>query len=86
LVTVFSRNGYSLHVRDGHLRAWYFVNASTCVSDGNYGLDAGLIADGVWHHVAFVVDSFGGSLYVDGLLIVQKAWSNPAGAGPCTAT
>gem|GEM_PF-2133992 len=78
-----SFNGYSMFVLNGHLRAWYFKNGSSYVypsgGDGE-GLDAGLISDSNWHHVAFVVDANGGRVTVDGALKASASWSLSSGA------
>ncbi|MEI2726935.1 MAG: LamG domain-containing protein [Verrucomicrobiota bacterium] len=78
-----SLNGYSMHLSSGRLRAWYFRNGSNYAWDGGTGIDGGFVADGGWHHVAFVVNTNRGQLFVDG---------NPAGvanwvgtAGPTTS-
>ena len=64
-----SRNGYNLYIENGSLGAFYFKDVSNHVYDDiNGGLNGGMIADGLWHHVAFVVDNDGGRLYVDGTL------------------
>src|SRR5438034_3952226 len=46
-----------------------------CDSGNNvYGaLDGGPVADGQWHHVAFVVDAAGGRLYLDGTTKDRKS-------------
>ena len=38
------------------------------------------VTDNRWHHVAFVVDSQGGRLYVDGNETASKLWKGSAGA------
>jgi probable HAF family extracellular repeat protein len=75
------------------LHAWYFAGATflnSYVWDGAYGLDGGFIADGAWHHIAFVVNSGGGALYVDGVLRAAMGWSGglffPTPGMPTTTT
>lgn len=46
------------------------------------GLEGGFIADGLWHHITFVVDGMGGRLHVDGQLRSTKPWTG----GPGVAT
>ena len=75
-----SANGYSLHLYNGRLYAWYFRNGVNRIYSGDPGLDGGGIADGHWHHVAFVVGPTGGSLYVDGNLRISQGWTGAAGA------
>jgi Concanavalin A-like lectin/glucanases superfamily len=75
-----SLNGWNLFLRDGHVRAWYFVNNSRYVWDGTNGLDGGIIGDGLWHHLALAVDAGGGRLYVDGVLKDSRAWTGGSGS------
>ena len=75
-----SGNGYSLHLYNGRLYAWYFRNGANRIYTVDPGLDGGAIADGHWHHVAFVVSPTGGSLYVDGNLRVAQPWTGTPGA------
>ena len=42
-------------------------------------MDGGPIADGNWHHVAFVVGAFSGALYVDGVNVTNQLWTGTAG-------
>ena len=73
-------NGYALVLRNGHVWAAYARNASSYVLNGTNALDGGAIADGTWHHVAFVVDASGGRVYVDGVLKTSQAWTGTAAA------
>ena len=75
-------NGYTLITRYGRVQAEYARSATQYVRNGTEPLDGGFVADGNWHHVAFVVDAGGGKLYVDGQLGASNAWTNAAGA--CT--
>lgn len=80
-----SGNGYSLHLNNGHLAAFYFVgNGTSYIYAGDPGIDGGFIADGQWHHVALVVDNFGGRIYVDDALTGSLGWTGAP--GPCTTT
>ncbi len=79
-----SRNGWNLFLLDGHVRAWYFVSGTRNVWGGGDGLDGGLIADGTWHHVALVVDSSGGSIYVDGIEQQSRLWTGAFGSPTST--
>jgi hypothetical protein len=79
-----SKNGFSLFMVNGHVRAWYFADGNDYIWDQSLGLDGGLVADGDWHHLAFTVDITGGSLIVDGNLIQHLPWTgNP---GPPAST
>ncbi len=75
-----SANGYSFHVYNGRLRAWYFRNGSNFVYPGDPGFDGGFIADGQWHHVALVVAPSGGTIYIDGVSRgTPQGWTGTAG-------
>jgi len=80
-----SLNGYQMYLRQGRVYAWYFCNGGNYVWDGDRGLDGGSIADGLWHHIQFVVDASGGKLYVDGVLRASRAWIGSPDA-PSTTT
>jgi hypothetical protein len=79
-----SFTGYTLMLSEGRVRAWYFRNNLNYIWDGGLGLDGGFIADGRWHHIAFVVDGASGRLYVDGLLRSTLGWVGIG--GPTTTT
>jgi Concanavalin A-like lectin/glucanases superfamily/K319L-like, PKD domain len=80
-----SANGYSLHIYNGRLYAFYFRgDGVSYVYAEDPGLDGGLIADGQWHHVGYVVDDDGGRIYVDGTQTASLAWTGTPGA--CTTT
>lgn len=78
-----SGNGYSLHIHNGHIAAWYFRgDGHSYVYTADPGLDGGFIADGQWHHVAYVVDAAGARIFVDGAQTGSLGWTgNP---GVCT--
>jgi hypothetical protein len=83
---VGSVNGYQMLLFNGHLRAWYFRSGvGNAIWDGGDGLDGGFVADGQWHHAAFVVDASGGKIFVDGMLKTNLAWTGTAGAPTTTA-
>jgi hypothetical protein len=75
-------NGYMLVTRYGRVQAEYVRSATQYVRNGTEPLDGGFVADGNWHHVAFVVNAGGGVLYVDGQVGASNAWTGAAGA--CT--
>jgi len=73
-------NGYSFHVYNGRLRAWYFRNGSNFVYPSDPGFDGGFLADGQWHHVALVVSASGGAIYIDGNSRgTPQGWTGTAG-------
>ena len=76
-----SFDGYEVFLHDGDLCAWFFRDGSRYVYDGGEcTLRTSGFNDGLWHHVAFVVGSGGGKLYVDGVLTASRAWTGAAGA------
>jgi hypothetical protein len=79
-----SLNGWNVFMRGGRVRAWYFASNNRFIWDGGDGLDGGLVADGLWHHVAFTVEVSGGKIYVDGVLKDSRAWTGVP--GPATTT
>jgi hypothetical protein len=79
-----SANGYSLFLYNGRVRGYYFRNSANYVWDGSLGLDGGVIADGAWHHVAFLVDAAGGRLLVDGVVRATLPWTGIPGATTST--
>ena len=72
-----SYNGWQIGTRQDKLYAWYWRSHTNDIN-----ITAGIIDDGHWHHAAFVVDSNGGSIFLDGVLQTSGAWTGPAGA--CT--
>ncbi len=80
-----SWNGYQIFTTGGNLCAWYFRDASNAIWDGTTcTLMTSGFNDNRWHHVAFVVDASGGSLYVDGVVKAARAWTGTP--GPTTTT
>src|SRR5204862_8056268 len=62
-----SFNGYQIFFNNGNLCAWYMKDSANYVYDGtNCTLSTPGYNDGGWHQAAFVVDTAGGRLYVDG--------------------
>jgi hypothetical protein len=81
-----SGNGYSLHLFNGHIYAFYFRGDGVSrVYTADPGLDGGVISDGNWHHVAFTVGATGGKIYVDGVQRNSLAWSGSPGASTSAA-
>jgi len=74
-----SFNGWALGI-GGQLYGWYWRDSSDSV--GLTG--AGAVNDGRWHHAAFVVNSTGGVIYLDGVPKQTNTWAGTA--GPCTTT
>jgi hypothetical protein len=80
-----SYNGYQIFLNQGRLCAWYLRSTSNHVFDGSgCTLATPVYADGLWHHAVFVVDAWGGRLYVDGVQSASRPWTGLA--GPPTTT
>ena len=81
-----SFNGYSLLLNNGTLYAFYSRLGGNQVFTAPLGINGGFIADGHWHHIAFVISQTGGQLFVDGNLIGSLGWTGtpgpPTGAEP----
>ena len=80
-----TQNGWQVFLHNGLLNAFYFRDNANYVWDGTaHTFSGGSIADGTWHHIAFVVDNSGGSLYVDGTLkTALHGTALPARPRPC---
>jgi len=80
-----SFSGYQVFSSGGNLCAWYFRDATNYVWDrSGCTLATPGFNDGQWHHVAFTVDSSGGSLFVDGTLRMTQPWTGTPGATTTT--
>ncbi len=77
--SVDENDGWQVFLAQGVLRAWYYAANDRFVG-GVDGLHGGRIADGAWHHIAFVVDERGGRLLVDGALRAAGSWTGAPGA------
>ncbi len=73
-----SGNGWSLIMQNGNLRGFYYNGSLS--SKAIDATTTTVIADGFWHHAAMTVDSSGGKLFVDGILVGSSAWTGTAGA------
>jgi hypothetical protein len=78
-----SGNGWSVHLNDGRIHGYYFRDWSQYVWGGDSALDApdgGFVADGVWHHIAYVLDASGARIFVDGVQRGSRGWNGFPGA------
>jgi hypothetical protein len=75
-----SFNGWQLASSGGQLYAWYY----RANGDDVGRTTAGPINDGLWHQAAFVANSSGGVIYLDGVPKQTNSWTGPA--GPCNTT
>ncbi len=76
-----SGNGWQLYMVDGNLCAWYFGSGGSLYT-GTCTLSTGGFNNGIWHQAVFLVDSTGGTMYVDGI----KRGSTLAWSGTPSAT
>lgn len=83
-----SLNGWQLALSDGATYPYYFKSGfSNAIWDGDRGnFVGGAVDDGLWHHVAFVIEATGARLYVDGELREARGWRSPISLGPPTTT
>ena len=80
-----SYNGYQIFFENGSLCAWYLRSKNFYVYDrGTCTMRTNGYNDGLWHHVAFVVDATGGKLYVDGAQRATQPWRGTPGAPTTT--
>jgi hypothetical protein len=78
IVTKYAGNsaqGYALALNAGRLAPWYYYSATHFVEPGFSGPNDRFIADGLWHHVAFVVDTNSGRTFIDGQLVNTQPWT-----------
>lgn len=61
-----SVNGYAIGLNAGRVDSWYYTSGASFVEAGFTDANDRFIADGQWHHVAFVVDATSGRIYIDG--------------------
>ncbi len=82
-----SGNGWQMGMGGGKLTAWFFRpgGAGAIFPTGAGIVGATPINNGTWHHVAFVVDSTGGRLFVDGVSDGFSVWTSGT-PGPATTT
>jgi len=67
--------GWQVFLQNGNVGAFFRVGTAAFVPN----VTGGAVADGAWHHLAFVVDASGGKIYVDGALTNSRSWTGTAG-------
>ncbi len=72
--------GYALALDNGRLTAWYYADSANYLWDANDGIDGRFVANGQWHHVAYVVDDVSGRIYINGTLVNTHVWVGSAAA------
>jgi hypothetical protein len=77
--------GYALALDNGRLYPWYYPDGDNFVNAAGFtGPNDRFIADGQWHHVAFVVDGLSGRTFIDGVQVHTQPWNGSP--GPTTTT
>ncbi|WPC42979.1 LamG domain-containing protein [Clostridium sp. JS66] len=66
-----SANGWTVTLDGGKIQVYYY---STSANHINF-IGTKNVADGVWHHIAFTVDSTGGKIYIDGVVDTSSTWT-----------
>ena len=68
-------HGFALGLDAGRFDPWYYANAAEHIEElTGTGLDGRFVADGQWHHLAYVVSLDGAQIYIDGVLMNSLAW------------
>lgn len=67
--------GWTLALNTGRLAPWYYADATHFVEPGFSSAADRFVADGQWHHVAFVVDAQSGRTFIDGVLVSIQNWT-----------
>jgi hypothetical protein len=70
-----SGQGFALALNAGRLAPWYYADTTHFVEPGFSGPTDRFIADGLWHHLAFVVDTSSGRTFIDGQLVNTQGWT-----------
>ncbi len=81
---VNSLDGWGMALNQGRLHCWYYRSSGNGLEPNYANASDRFIADGQWHHVAFVVDANSGRLFIDGQLVRTEPWTGTA--GPTTST
>jgi len=70
-------NNYSTHNNGFGVTPWYLANMDDTIISyyGNPPFIQEFIEEEVWYHYVFVVDQYGGKIYVDGELIDEAPWN-----------
>lgn len=78
-------HGYALALDAGRFTPWYYVDGNNHVEElTGAQLDGLFVADGRWHHLAYVVGATNAQIYIDGTLMNELPWIGTP--GPVAAT
>jgi hypothetical protein len=73
-------HGYALALDSGRFTPWYYVDGNNHVEElTGAQLDGLFVADGRWHHLAYVVGATNAQTYIDGTLMNVLPWIGTAG-------
>ncbi|HTI73084.1 MAG TPA: LamG domain-containing protein, partial [Candidatus Limnocylindria bacterium] len=73
--------GYALGMANGRFDPWYYADPGNHVQElSGPELDGRFVADGLWHHVAYVVGTDAAQIYIDGVLVNDLPWLGTAAA------
>ena len=68
-------HGFALALDNGRFDPWYYADAANHVEElVGTGLDGLFVADGNWHHLAYVVGMTYAEIYIDGVLMNTLPW------------
>lgn len=77
--TYSPNNFYGMYLTGGRLKAYYVPDGSNYVLMIADGDDGGIINDGLWHHIIFIVDASGGEIFIDLVSQNTKVWTGTSG-------
>ncbi|EEF58887.1 LamG domain-containing protein [Pedosphaera parvula] len=75
-----SVNGYAIGLNAGRIDPWYYASGTSFIDPGFTNASDRFVADGQWHHIAFVVDTSTGRTYIDGQLVNTQPWTGTPAA------
>ena len=75
-----SVDGWGMALNQGRLHCWYYRAPGSGLEPSYSSASDRFVADGQWHHVAFVVDATSGRLFIDGQLVRTEPWTGTPGA------
>jgi hypothetical protein len=72
-------HGYALALDSGRFTPWYYVDPNNHIQElTGPQLDGRFVADGRWHHLAYIVGTTNAQIYIDGTLMNDLPWIGKA--------
>ena len=72
-------HGFALALDSGRFTPWYYVDGNNHVEElAGAQLNGRFVADGRWHHLAYVVGATDAQIYIDGTLMNDLRWIGTA--------